>query len=425
MIKRPSLNRRTFFKGLGSAALAYPLLNGLLQKVGQAQEGETSLRLFMMFTGNGQLPEHWLPTGSGTDMTLSPVLQALEPLKAKLLLARGMRGESGHAGGMSGALTGKPSLNGDGIATGGPSIDQFFASQWRGSTPLSSLELGVFPDNGPEDQTFYSASGLPVPVIGSPLGAFSKLTGLANLDPSEAAQVRAQKQSVLDIVSADITGLQSRLGQSSRTLLDQHLTLLREQEQLLLMPPPAVTCDFSTHVTDSPDIDKMWAAQHQVALTALRCGITRVVALRAGGWGGIESGHYEAIGVTDGHHNVAHGGGSQPAADLLKINQFHCQQLSTLAQGLEAIPEGDGTMLDHTVVVWVNEFGLGGLNDHSRDDVHVTLIGGSKAGLKNGTFFEMSGVDDQNFLVTLAEIAKPGVGSFGTRGNKILTEFLA
>ncbi len=421
MIKSSKPVRRDILKGLGITAAAFPLLNGLLRRVSQAQEGETRLRFCVMFTGNGQLPEHWIPGGSSDDFTLSPVLQAMAPLKSKLLLARGMHGAGGHEGGISGTLTGRPGPTG--VATGGPSIDQFFANEWLGSTPLPSLELGVFPENRPEDQTFYSKSGLPVPVIGSPIGAFSKLTGATNLDPAQAALNRSLKGSVLDVVAKDIGALQGKLGSASRSLLDEHLNLIRQQEQLLQNPPPPVTCDFPGQIVDSPDLLQAFDSQNANAIAALRCGITRVVGIRVGGWGGIESGHYDVLGVTNGHHDTAHGGGTDPGPNLLKINEYHCQQFSKLAQALEAVPEGDGTLLDYTILLWVNEFGLGNF-DHDRADVHVTMVGGSKAGFKNNHYVQLRDVEDQDFLYTLAKVVRPDLESFGTLGKNVLDDLL-
>ncbi len=426
-ISRVLPGRRRFVGGIGASLLGLPFVTGSLGRVVRAQEGQSPLRLFVMFTGNGQLPEHWLPSGSESEFSLSPVLEPLSPLQDKLLLAHGMVGQNGHSGGMSETLTARPApVDGNGVATGGPSIDQLFAETWRGQTPLASLELGVMPANEPSDQTFYSANGLPVPALGNPVGVFDKLTGAANLDPEQAAQLRAQQGSVLDSVTADLQSLEQRLPTSARTLLDEHLTLVRGREAELADPPPPVSCDFPGFPETSERLDVLWGAQHENALTALRCGITQVVALRAGGWGGIESGGYDTVGINAGHHDAAHGGSANPYEDLLAINRFHAEQFSTLGRALDAVPEGDGTLLDHTVMLWVNEFGLGEFNHHSRRDVHITLLGGARAGFKNGRFVELNDADYHDFLFTVAHsLGRTDLTSFGDRGTDVLTDLMA
>jgi hypothetical protein len=250
------------------------------------------------------------------------------------------------------------------------------------------------------------------------------LTGATNQDPATAERILLERRSVLDSVSADIAALQGRLGGNSRVLLDEHLTLLRAQEKLLENPPPPVACDMPDMPSNSIDIRDLWKAQHDNIVTAFRCGITRVASLRAGGQGGIESGYYDVVGVTQGHHSAAHGGGSDPGGDLIKINRFHAEQLSALAQALDAVPEGDGTLLDYSLIVWVTEFGLGGINDHGREDVELTIVGGSKAGFKNGRFLQLRGTNDQHFLLTLAKLAKPDVEKFGSSGTEVMAELL-
>lgn len=424
--RAPATTRRRFLVGAGGSVLALPFVRGTLGQVARAQDGEFPLRFFVMFTGNGQLPEHWLPEGGESDFTLSPVLESLLPLQQKLLLAHGMVGQNGHSGGMSETLTARPApVDGDGVATGGPSIDQLFADTWRGETPLASLELGVMPANEPNDQTFYSANGLPVPALGNPVGVFDKLTGAANLDPDQAALLRERQGSVLDSVAADLEGLQGRLSVSARTLLDAHLTLVRAREMELTNPPEPVSCDFPGFPDVSERLDVVWKAQHDNAITALRCGITRVVGLRAGGWGGIESGGYDTIGIGAAHHDAAHGGSANPYEDLLAINRFHAEQFAYLGQALDAIPEDDGTLLDHTVLLWVNEFGLGDFNHHSRRDVHITLLGGSRAGFKNGSYVQLADADYHDFLFTVAHaLGRTDLASFGDRGTQILSELM-
>ncbi len=412
------ISRRSLLTGLAASVVTTPLVSSLLAQVARAQKGKHPLRFVMMFTGNGQLPEQWLPTGGETNFKLSPALKPLAAHQDKLLLLRGLRGKDGHSGGMSESLTGWPARTGDGVAENGPSIDQFLAARYRGQTPLPSLELGVFPANEANDQISYSASGLPVPAIGSPRGAFDRIFGSTNANSESAMRMRSQQASVLDHNAKELQRIQGKLGQDARLLLDEELSLVRAKEKVLRRAFQPLACDQPLAPTSRLGLGATWKAQHDNLVGALRCGLTRVATLRAGGWGGIESGKYDEIGVPTGHHEAAHAG---PGSHLLKINQFHAEQFSYLLSQLEKVREGDGSLLDSTVVIWMNELGLGDFNHHSRSDQHVVLAGGKRAGMRGGAFLDMKGADYQDFLFTLTQLmGATELTKFGDHGAKLL-----
>lgn len=420
-------SRRSFFKGLGAAAFASPLVTGMLSRIALAQEGVYPQRFFLMFTGNGQHPDHWLPPSGGeNDFVMAPVLEPLDPIRDKLLLISGFEDGKTHSVGMSGTTTGRPSTNGDGIATGGPSIDQFFADRWHGSTPLHSLELGVLPANAPNDQTIYSASGLPIPPIGTGIGAFERVFAVTNEDPAVALKRRAQKASVLDVIATDLEVLKTKLGSTSRRLLDEHLTLVREEEKDLQAPYEPTVCELHDKPSAGTGMVKTWNDHNATLTAAFRCGATRVAHLRAGGWGGIESGGYTEIGIDAGHHNAAHGGSSDPWNDLLGINKFHAEQLANLLVAMDAVEEGDGTMLDNTVVVWVNELGLGDFNHHSRTNLGIVFAGGKNLGMAQQAYRVVDGTKWGHALFSLTHLlGETDVASFGDMGDTLVPELWA
>jgi hypothetical protein len=424
MSTRRFSSRRRFLRGLGGFA-ATPLLGGLLSSAARAATGDHPLRFCLVFTGNGQHPEHWLPLGSGADFSLSPVLEPLAAHQSKLLLLRGFAGEGSHSVGMSETTTGRPSTDGEGVPTGGPSIDQLLADAWHGETPLHSLELGVMPANESFDQIVYSAGGLPVPAIGSARGAFERVFGVTNADPAQVAARRSRRRSVLDVVAKDLASLEARLPAASRRLLDEQLTLVRELEKDLEKPFVPTACDLPEPAPGA-EMVSTWTAHNNTLAAAFRCDAVRVATMRIGGWGGIESGGYTEIGIGAGHHDVAHGGSDDPYNNLLAINRFHAQQVASLAASLDAVPEGDCTLLDNTVLVWVNEFGLGDFNHHGREDIHITLLGGASAGMANGVYRQTPGTDYAHFLFTLAHLmGQTSITQFGDRGNQIVPELFA
>ena len=423
-----SVSRRAFLRGFGSSLLAVPFVSGLANTLLHASEGAAGpLRFVMIFTGNNQLPEHWVPPdGLESGFALAPALEPLAPLRSKLLLAHGMYGTPGHSGGMSETTTGRPSTSGDGVATGGPSIDQYLANVWRGDTPLPSLEVGVYPGNNPSDQICYSSNGLPIPAIGSPAGAFGKVVNLTNEDPEQARARRAQEGSVLDVIAGDLSAARPRLGARTRVLLDEHLSQIRARERELEVPFEPLSCDVPAPPGAVPEhIERVWDAHNDTLSIALRCGSTRVASLRVGGWGGAIG--YDSLGLQDAHHKVSHGGTSDPEGDLLAINRWHATRVHALCERLDMIPTTDGaTMLDDTVVVWFNELGLGGVNNHTRWDIPVVLLGGARAGLRNDLYCKFEDTHYQDFLYTLARtIGDPSLARFGNGGVHLLEELLA
>jgi hypothetical protein len=407
------MKRRSFLRSVGATGWSASWL-GMLANAARAQAGATPLRFVVMFTGNGFLRDQWMPSSSSH--IASPVLEGLGSVANKILTIHGLSGPGSHSEGVSEALTGRPAQDGlSGIATGGPSLDQLLASRWRGQTPVASLELGVFPTNDANDQISYSASGLSLPALGSPLGGFDRLFGNANQDPAVATERRRQRRSVLDSIAADLSGLQSRLPLAARPLLDEHLTLVRAQEVDLQQPFMPLQCDFPPSPSASASTQQVFDGQISNIVTALRCGLTRVATLKVGGWGGIEEGHYEEFGINNGHHNAAHIG---PNDDLLGFCRVHTHQFASLCAALDAVPEGDGTLLDSTVVVWVSEMGLSDTlaGGHSRADVPVVIGGGARAGIVPGRLLDASGLGYHHFLFTLTQaFGLSDVTSFGER----------
>ncbi len=413
--------RRRFLQSAAALGVSGGLL-GLLGNLVRAGGEPPPLRFFFMFTGNGHQSEHYIPSNpSETDFDFAPALTALEPHRADLLLLHGITGPGSHHQGTSEALTGRPSSGIDPGATGGPSLDQLLADRFRATTALPSLELGVIPANSLEDQITFSSSGLPVPAIGSAAGGFNRLFGLANEDPAAAEARRARKRSVLDVIAGDLTKLQGQLDTETRILLDEHLTLVRAQEEDLEQPYVPVSCELGTPPAGD-GLVATFAGQLANAAVAFRCGITRVVTLRVGGYGGIEEGAYDEIGVNNGHHNAAHVG---PADDLLGINGFHAEQFAALIAALAAIPEGDGSVLDNTVLVWGMELGLGQYA-HDRNDMPFVVAGGKNAGIAQGRYRNANGRSYQDFLYSLVRaMGLDDVTSFGDAGTEIVDELMA
>ena len=420
--KKVNLQRRKLLKALGSSAIATPFTAGLLEKVAWAQSGQTPLRFVMMFTGNEQRNHLWLPTGGGGgDFVLAPGLSPLETVRNKIMLIHGLQGVNGHSGGMSETTTGRPAKDGSGVAAGGPSIDQFLAELWQGQTPLASLELGVNPGTSQFDQICYSSRGMPIPAIGSPLGGYDKLVSVTNVDPETALKKRTEESHILTSLRRDYANLRGKLPRESQLLLEEFESLVAKKEGELASPYEPLECELPSAPTGS-GLEATWDAHMDTIVAALRCGSTRVASLRVGGWGGCDG--YSEIGTSNAHHAIAHGGGG--ASDYETISRFHAEQFRKLVAALDSIQEtASTTLLDHTVVVWFSELGLGVANNHGRADVPIVMAGGKEAGFAQQLYVNLGGTDYQNFLYTLASIlSNGGVSSFGERGTSFLSSLV-
>jgi hypothetical protein len=279
------LSRRTLMRGIAGIGVALPWMEIMTPRSLRAQAVAAPKRFGMMFSPCGTIPENWRPTGSGTNFTLSPILQPLTPHQKDIVVIRGVNMETTqakygpianvHDQGMTHMLTAIGLVKGpagagranhflDGAA-GGPSIDQVIAKRIATGTKLPSLELGVetsstfleslvthmsYGDVIPNDQ--YKRA-LTVPPVDDPVQAYTRLFGTTTMGTTNAVtQALKNRKSVLDYVMNDYTDLKGRLGVSDRSKLDQHLTNIRELETRvagMITTPTAGTCPSASSVT--------------------------------------------------------------------------------------------------------------------------------------------------------------------------------
>jgi hypothetical protein len=415
---RSPLSRRRLLLGSAGTALAIPLLPSLLPRELQAAPGDPPLRLVVVYTGNGQLADSWLPSGSETDFVLGGVLAPLAAHQAKLNVVHGLVGNSGHFMGHSECLTGRPT-DGTHLASGGPSIDQLVATALTQEVPLESLQLGVDTRNNATGIISYTSVGLALPPQASARGAFERVAGIVDVDPLAAERRRAQSRSVLDAVIADYESLQPRLSSEERVLLDSHLELVRQQEQRLMMPFEPIECGALPDGVSDTDVPTTFAGHIDTITAALACDVTRVVTLVMGG--AEYTGNYAWCGVGQDYHECAHGSVANATALFTQANVWHAQMFASLLARLDAIPEGNGTLLDHCVVVWTNELGLH-QHSHAKDDMGVVIAGGAGGYFSTGRFLDLGGAHYHDLLLTLGHaMGHTDLTTFGDSGTQVLS----
>jgi hypothetical protein len=374
-------------------------------------------RLIIMFSPNGTLPNEFWPEEEGAAFNFKSILQPLEPFKDRTLLLKGVhnkiRGDGdNHMRGMSCLLTASELLPGniqggsDSPAgwAGSISIDQeiknFLQSQPETRTRFGSLEFGVAVPNraDPWTRMCYAGANQPVAPIDDPYRMFEKLYGQMKDKDSLV--------SILDDVRDDLKRVSAKLSARDKAMLEQHVTLVRSLEQELqnpvetnlAHPMPDLDPGIELVNDNTPELSRM---QIDLLVNALSNDMTRVATLQY--MRSVGQAQMRWLGVEEGHHSLSHDpdDNKESYAKLLKINTWFCGELAYLAKRLSETPEptGEGSMLDHTLIVWTNELGKG--NSHTLDNIPLVLVGGG-AGFQMGRALKFDKVAHNRLWLTIA-----------------------
>jgi hypothetical protein len=450
--RRPiRLNRRDFLRGTGGVAVALPFLTSLRSKRAHAQ-GEFPTRFCVFVHPNGVIPSTWFPTAgsSPTDFSLNTSMAPLEPFKDKLVVTQGINmpslatgpGEP-HQKGMGGLLTGWPLLEpgpdsgafvgGDGSVAGwgsGISLDQRLAQSIGLTTKIASLQLGVRATTAEVRSRFsYLGPAMPLPPINDPTVTFDQVFGDFSTEENTLALLQAQRRSVLDTVAGQFNLVKGRVSPQERLKLEAHQDMVRSIERRLtgevldgdhcLMPlaPPAVDWDNEENM---PLVTQL---QLDMLAMAFVCDVTRVATFQFSNaqnhirfpWIDIKPEDPEIFtpSLGDGH-SLSHAGPSNEAAAFertLRATWF-MQQMAYFLDRLDSIPEGDGTVLDNTLVLWMNELAVG--NTHSHNNMPFLMAGGASGAIHTGRYLQFANGASHNQLL-LAILQAFGVDemSFG------------
>lgn len=416
-MKKSTLSRRTLLRGAGGACLALPLLNVMggwdknRLKAAQHPAFVAPKRFVIFWTPNGNVVEHWRPTGSEMAFKLPRILKPLEPHQQDIVVLDGVDALSAYNGpgdahqkGTGQSLTGTELQEGDFPGDGGNSagwadgisVDQAIADVVGAQTKFRSLEFGVHVYGANVGSRIsYRGPAQPIPPENDPEAAFDRIFGDFEVDPAKKARRIAERRSVLDAVIADYQALMPKLGADDKVKLEAHLAAVRDIEMRLdseaeageaCVKPKLGKVDDPMKVANIPKTGKL---QMDLLAMALACDQTRVASLM---WTNSATGKpFPWLGIPEGHHELAHRGDDDLDAQekLTKINTWYAEQFAYLLAKLKAIPEGDGTLLDNTLVVWVNEHAKG--NDHSRHDMPYVLAGKAGGAVRPGRWMQLGG----------------------------------
>jgi hypothetical protein len=433
-VQMTRLGRRELLLGAGGVMVGLPLMPSL---VARAAETTPPKRLVLMYTPNGVMTEGWKPTNvtSETSFDLGSTHQSLLPFKSRLTFFSGVNlaialttNPGGlHQRGIGGLFTGRELQAGDAFVDGcgqrsgwanGISVDQEVAKAIGQGTMLSSLELGVHAlDNDVQGRISYAGPAQPLPPINDPLSVFNRLFSNPDVNSgTELDRLRARRQSVLDTVQDQFSAFAPRLGTADRKKLDDHLTLVRDVERRLTADAAPVDCAILERppLLDSAiedDIPKVADLEIDLLALAFGCDLTRVASIQFST--ALNRVRYPWISSTGEGHLLSHSGTSDAAArgQLLERDAWHSSRLARLLQRLSEIPEGNGSVLDNTLVLWGNEVAVG--STHAHTDIPFLMAGGGWYFRTGRALTYTNGASHSNLLVSVLNAMGVNATTFG------------
>ncbi|EMI23063.1 secreted protein containing DUF1552 [Rhodopirellula maiorica SM1] len=432
MMNQP-LSRRDFLLKFGVSAAAANFLFSLPSLGWAASTSARKQRIVFLFSPNGVIPKHFWPEKEGRDYDIKRILQPLAGFKDQMMTLHGVcnkiQGDGdGHMRGIGCLLTGVELFPGD-IQGGsdtpagwsqGISIDQYLKNQMQAvpekQTRFGSLEFGVMVPDRADTWTRMSYAGpnQPVAPISDPYQMFDKLYG--------QSKNRELLASVLDDLSEDFRRVENLISSEDRRILEEHVAMVRSVEKELQTELeqskkhgdvghaiPEMPANVETENDNMPQIAKM---QIELLVNSFAADFARVATYQI--TNSVGNARMRWLGIDEGHHGLSHEPDKNETAyeKLIKINTWYAEQVAFLAKRLAETPEpdGSGSLLDNTTIVWTNELGKG--NSHTRNNIPFVMVGGG-LGFDTGRALKFNNVPHNRLLMSIAEAMGHPTDSFG------------
>jgi len=431
-LTRRLLSRRTVLRSAG-VALALPLLESMIPARAARAAGPPAprTRLACIYVPHGAVMSRWTPAQTGTGFEFPEILKPLEPFRDRvnvisglaLPLAYGQDASAGanHTRSSAVYLTGaKPGVGAE--AELGISADQVAARHIGQDAPLPSLELSI------EDGSLSCGTGLscayrntiawqspksPLPMENNPQVVFERLFGNGATAAERAAR-RAEARSLLDSVAGELTSLRRTLPNSDRNRLEGYLTDVREVERRIELAaqqvpagmklpaaPTGIPDDFETHIRLMFDLQVL----------AWQADVTRVTTLMFAKE--VSNAVYPASGIREPFHNLSHHSNiPDNIAKLAQLNQYHVKTFSYLLKKLQETPDGEATLLDHSLLLYGS--GMSNSNQHDHDPLPIIVAGSASGRLRGGRHFRAAAETPlSNLLLAMLHKLDVPAASFG------------
>jgi len=391
------VSRRAFLRGLG-VSMALPWLESVPvwgDEKPKGQASEPPVRFACLFSGNGFHSQEWWAKGEGAQMELGKVLESLRPFREKMLFLRGLYNQEALIGGIHSCQTGNL-LTGAHLAPAGEiksgvSCDQVIAERLKNQTKVPSLVLGCEPSIAAIHKNYsmiysshisWSSPTTPTPLELYPALAFDRLF---------RDEVGRTDKSVLDAVLDDTRGLRNTVSKSDQRRLDEYLSSVREVEQRIDQAgkagrlqgwrPTLLKPDVPRPADGIPqDIDQHMRLMCDILVLAFRTDTTRVCTLKLNNdHSSLRFPHLKIDYMI--HHLLSHTNG----ADWLKVNQFFTKQVAYIADKLDKVQEGDRTLLDNSMILYLSSMMTG---NHDNQQLPVVMLGQGGGQIKTGRILD-------------------------------------
>jgi len=441
IITRKHLSRRTFLRGAG-ITVALPFLDAMAPALaaGAQTEARSPRRFGVVYMPCGVHPDVWHPDEAGSDFTFKPVMLPLEPFRDTLVTVSGMQapwGESVHVGASSAFLNGVgPVVDRD--ATGDAfgqiqskkTLDQYVADSIAGDTPLRSIEVGT-EDMGTAsgacdgfpctifDCLAWRTDTDPLPVSINPRVTFERMFGETGSREFRTARFE-ERQSLLDSVVEETAKLRRELGAPDQAIFDEYLSNIREVEQQLDRMESrlgAITGDVTAPLGLPEAFDDHMTVTYELLRLAYQGDISRVFTFMIGHEPTDRS--YAHLGVSGTHHSISHHGDNpEKMEQYAKIGTYQTTKFAEFIEKLKATPDGDGNLLDHSLLYWGS--GMSNGNLHDRANPPAVLVGGAHGELTgNRHVVAKEKEPTANLLIALAALYDVDLENVGESTGKL------
>jgi uncharacterized protein DUF1552 len=438
IVTRMALPRRTFLRGVG-ATLALPLLDAMVPALSAvARTAANPVRRFgVVYIPMGSIISEWTPKQEGKLTELSPTLKSLTPHLSHVTVLSNLEHKNAYSSANHATANCTFLSAARAKATDGPdyemgvTVDQIAAKRMGSDTQLPSLELATdfnyvvgACDNGYAcvymNTLAWSTPTTPLPTEANPRVVFERMFGDGGTAADRRAELR-RNGSILDWVIDDMSRLQHKLGPGDRSKVSQYLDSIREIERRIQRAEQSASDELPDSLDRPLGAPSSWEdhvkLMFDLQVLALQADITRVITFQMARE--VSTRTYPQIGVPEAHHPTTHHrNDAEKVAKVAKINAYHVSLFSYFVDKLAATPDGEGTLLDHSLYLLGSGMGNGDVHDHTR--LPILVAGGGAGTLKGGRHINYAEPTPMaNLLVTILDKSGVSIDRFADSTGKL------